>query len=140
MTASEVAVTVGGLAAIAWVNWYFFVARGAAVTASASGAGPQRTRIVVRGGYSPATVRVRAGRPVRLEFDRQETSGCTEEVVFPEFGIRTYLPAHQTTPIEFTPAEPGRYEFTCGMAMVRGTLIVERAGEGGAPQAQERTV
>lgn len=128
MTPAEVVVTVAGLAAIAWVNWYFFVARGQAVTAASGGAGPQRTRIVVRGGYSPATVRVEAGRPVRLEFDRQETSGCTEEVVFPDFGIRTYLPAHRTTPIEFTPNSPGRYEFTCGMAMVRGTLIVEPGG------------
>jgi len=68
---------------------------------------------------------VRAGRPVRLEFDRQETSGCTEEVVLPDFGIRTYLPAHKTTPVEFTPTRPGSYEFTCGMAMVRGKIIVE---------------
>jgi plastocyanin domain-containing protein len=88
----------------------------------------QRARIVVQGGYTPSTIRVMAGRPVRLEFDRQETSGCTEEVVLPQFGIRTYLPAHQTTPVEFTPQKPGRFEFTCGMAMVRGTILVERAG------------
>lgn len=124
MTGAEIAVTLAGLAAIGWVNWYFFLARGEAVTLAA-GSGPQRTRIVVQGGYSPATIRVRAGRPVRLEFDRQETSGCTEEVVFPDFGIRTYLPAHRTTPVEFTPTTPGRFEFTCGMAMVRGTLVVE---------------
>lgn len=124
MTAAEIAVTLGGLAAIAWVNWYFFLARGEAVSAAA-GPGPQLVRIVVEGGYRPSTVRVRAGRPVRLEFDRRETSGCTEEVVLPDFGIRTYLPAHRTTPIEFTPTTPGRFEFTCGMAMVRGTLVVE---------------
>ena len=124
MTAAEITVTLGGLAAIAWVNWYFFLARGATVSAAA-GPGPQRIRIVVEGGYTPATVRVRAGRPVRLEFDRRETSGCTEEVVLPDFGIRTYLPAHRTTPVEFTPTRPGRFEFTCGMAMVRGTLVVE---------------
>ena len=124
MTAAEITVTLGGLAAIAWVNWYFFLARGESVSAAA-GPGPQRIRIVVEGGYTPATVRVRTGRPVRLEFDRRETSGCTEEVVLPDFGIRTYLPAHRTTPVEFTPTRPGRFEFTCGMAMVRGTLVVE---------------
>ena len=37
---------------------------------------------------------LKAGRPVRLVFDRQETSGCSEEVVFGDFGIRRYLPAH----------------------------------------------
>ena len=124
MTTTEIIVTMAGLAAIGWVNWYFVLARGEAVTVAA-GTGPQRVRIVVQGGYSPSTIRVHAGRPVRLEFDRQETSGCTEEVVFPDFGIRTYLPAHRTTPVEFTPTTPGRFEFTCGMAMVRGTLVVD---------------
>jgi plastocyanin domain-containing protein len=131
MTAAELAVTALGFAAIGWVNWYFFLAgRGQAVAAVPAGPGPQRTRIVVAGGYTPSTVRVAAGRPVRLEFDRQETSGCTEEVVLPDFGIRTYLPAHKTTPVEFTPTRPGSYEFTCGMAMVRGKIIVEEQREG----------
>lgn len=130
MSTAELIVTLAGLAAIGWVNWYFFLAAGSAAVATAAGSGPQRTRIVVRGGYDPATVRVAAGRPVRLEFDRQETSGCTEEVVLPDFGIRVYLPAHKTTPVEFTPTRPGSYEFTCGMAMVRGKLIVEESRNG----------
>ncbi len=129
MTAGDLVVIAVGLGAIVWVNWYFFVAgRGAAVAAAAEG-GRQRTRIVVRGGYAPSVIRVEAGRPVRLEFDRRETTGCTEEVVLPDFGIRTYLPAHKTTPVEFTPTRPGSYEFTCGMAMVRGKLIVEERRE-----------
>jgi plastocyanin domain-containing protein len=130
MTGAELAVTAAGLAAIGWVNWYFFLAgRTQAMATVPAGPGPQRIRIVVSGGYSPSTVRVAAGRPVRLEFDRQETSGCTEEVVLPDFSIRTYLPAHQTTPVEFTPTRPGSYEFTCGMAMVRGKIIVEEQRE-----------
>ncbi len=126
MSALEVAITIGGIAAIAWVNWYFFLAGQAAV--SAGGTDVQRLRVVVRGGYTPSVVRVQAGRPVRLDFYRDETSGCTEEVVFPDFQIRTFLPAHETTAVEFTPGEPGTHEFTCGMGMVRGRLIVEPAG------------
>jgi plastocyanin domain-containing protein len=126
MTGAQLIVTVLGLAAIVWVNWYFFLAsRGAAVAAS-EGTGPQRVRVEVKGGYSPAVVRVQAGRPVRLEFHRDETSSCTEEVVLPDFGIRTFLPAYRTTPVSFTPAE-GSYEFTCGMGMVRGKIIAEKA-------------
>jgi len=82
-------------------------------------------RIAVRGGYDPATVRVKAGAPVRLVFDRQETAGCSEEVVFPAFGIRKFLPAGQPTPIEITPPSPGRYEFMCGMSMLRGAVVAE---------------
>jgi len=127
MTTAQVIVTLLGLAAIAWVNWYFFVAgRGVAAVATSDAGGPQRVRVEVKGGYSPAVVRVQAGRPVRLEFHRDETSSCTEEVVLPDFGIRTYLPAHRTTPVSFTPAE-GTYEFTCGMGMVRGKIVAEPA-------------
>ena len=127
MTTAQVVVTLLGFAAVVWVNWYFFVAgRGAAALATSEGVGPQRVRIEVKGGYSPAVVRVRAGRPVLLEFHRDETSSCTEEVVLPDFGIRTYLPPHRTTSVTFTPAE-GTYEFACGMGMVRGKIIAENA-------------
>jgi len=126
MTTSQIIVTLLGILAIAWVNYYFFAAgtRGP-VAATAEGSGPQRIRIEVKGGYSPALVKVRAGRPVRLEFFRNETNGCTEEVVLPDFGIRSFLPAHQSTPVEFTPTKAGNYEFTCGMGMVRGKVVVE---------------
>lgn len=124
MEASEWLVLAGGVAAILWVNWYFFFARGGGAAAVSRG-GAQEVEIVVRGGYSPSTVRVKRGSPVRLVFDRQETSGCSEEVVVGEFGIRKYLPAHERTTVEFTPTEGGTVEFTCGMSMMRGKVIVE---------------
>ena len=134
MSTVQIAVSLLGICAIAWINWYFFLAGSSAVAAVAAGVGPQRARIEVKGGYSPAVVRVRAGRPVRLEFYRDETSGCTEEVVLPDFGIRTFLPPYRTTPVEFTPERAGSYEFTCGMGMVRGRVIVEAVPSGGDRQ------
>ena len=128
MSSAQIAVTLLGLAAVLWVNWYFFVAgRGTAVAATVGAGGMQRILVEVKGGYAPAEIRVRAGAPVRLDFHRDETNPCTEEVVIPDFGIRAYLPAHRTTPVSFTPA-PGTYEFTCGMGMVRGTIIAEPGG------------
>jgi plastocyanin domain-containing protein len=114
-----------GVAAIAWVTWYFFAAEGPAASAAGAAGGTQEITVAVRGGYDPATIRVRAGRPVRLVFDRQETSGCSEEVVFGDFGIRRFLPPHQKTVVEITPATPGTYEFTCGMSMLRGRVVAE---------------
>lgn len=125
MNATDWLVVLGGLAAILWVNWYFFLAGRSVATVAASAGGTQEVTIEVRGGYEPSAVRVKAGAPVRLVFDRQETSGCSEEVVIPEFGIRRFLPAHQKTAVEITPREAGSYEFTCGMGMLRGRLIVE---------------
>ena len=125
LSATDWIVVVAGLAAIGWVNWYFFVASGSSAVAAPVGAGVPEVRITVRGGYDPATVRVPAGRPVKLVFDRQETSGCSEEVVFPAFGIRKFLPSGQPTAVEITPPAPGRYEFMCGMSMLRGTVVAE---------------
>jgi plastocyanin domain-containing protein len=128
MTSAQIIVSLLGLAAIAWINWYFFLAgRGGAVDATIEDAGMQRVRVEVKGGYTPALVRVRAGVPVRLEFHRDETNTCTEEVLLPDFGIRQYLPAHRTTSVSFTPGE-GTYEFTCGMGIVRGKIVAERNG------------
>jgi plastocyanin domain-containing protein len=121
-------VIAAGLGAIAWVNWYFFLAeRGLAhATVAANGAtGRQEVAVTVRGGYSPATIRTLAGQPVRLIFDRQESSSCSEEVVFPDFGVRRFLPENQKTTVEITPPTPGTYEFTCGMGMLHGRLIAE---------------
>ncbi len=117
-------VLLAAVAAIAWVNWYCFIAA-RATTATVSPSPSGEIRIVVQGGYSPRVVRVKAGQPVRLLFDRRESSSCSEEVVFPDFGIRRFLPASATTAIEITPPSPGRYEFMCGMSMLRGTLIAE---------------
>jgi plastocyanin domain-containing protein len=117
-------VVAAGAAAIAWINWYFFLAPRSAVTAAPS-AGVQAATVIVKGGYEPADIRVRHGLPVRLEFDRQETDSCSEEVVFPDFGIRRPLPAFTKTAIEFTPTDPGVYPFTCGMGMLHGTVTAE---------------
>ena len=68
---------------------------------------------------------VKQGQPVRLDFYRDETASCSEQVVFGDFGIARDLPAFQTTTIEFTPDKAGEFTFTCGMNMMRGKLVVE---------------
>jgi plastocyanin domain-containing protein len=72
-------------------------------------------------------VRLAAGKPALLVFDRREDSSCSEEVVIPALGIRRFLPAHQRTGIDVPATSAGTYEFTCGMGMLRGSLVVEEA-------------
>src|SRR5687767_14672453 len=120
MIGTDWLVILAGLAAITWVNWYFFIAGryGAPAIAGAGGGEiPQEQTITVDGGYSPAVIKVKAGRPVRLVFDRRDSGSCSEEIVFPDFGIRRFLPSGEKTVVEFTPAKAGRYDFTCGMSM-----------------------
>ena len=126
MDITEILVAAAGVLAIAGVLWYFFGERqGVAATATASGV--QEVKITVKGGYSPDVVVVKQGRPVRLDFYRDETASCSEQVVFGDFGIARDLPAYRTTPIEFTPDRSGEFTWTCGMNMLRGKLVVEPA-------------
>lgn len=79
----------------------------------------------VRGGYHPALVRVRAEEPIRIAFLREERAACSERVLFPAFGRSAMLPAGERVVVELPPSPPGRYEFTCALDMLRGTLVVE---------------
>ncbi len=82
-------------------------------------------RVVVKGEYSPNILRATVGERLRIHFDRQEDTQCTNEVVFEELNIRRKLPAFKTTTIEITPKESGEIHFSCGQGMVHGKLIVE---------------
>jgi len=122
--ASQVIVTVVGALLIAFILWFFLGSR-TAVAARPTGAGAQEIQVEVRGSYSPDRIEVEPGLPVRLVFTRREPNPCTDQVVFPDFGIVRDLPVGQQVPIEFTPDKSGEYEFHCGMNMVRGWLIVK---------------
>jgi len=125
MNGPDLIVIAAGVAGIVWVNWYFLYAgRSMVATASATSAAQEQT-IVVDGGYSPAVVRVKTGRPVRLVFDRRDSGSCSDEVVFPDFGVRRFLPTGKKTVIEVTAPKAGRYEFTCGMSMLHGAIVAE---------------
>ena len=82
-------------------------------------------RIRVQGGYQPNTIHTEAGVPLRLLFRREETSSCSEQVVFPAFGKSAMLPTGETVAVDLLPEAPGEYEFTCAMGMLHGRLIVE---------------
>ena len=124
MSGSDWVVLASAGAAIAWVNWYFFFAERSSATAVVGRSGAQEIEILVKGGYTPAVIHAREGTPIRLVFDRQETSSCSDEIVIGEFGVRKFLPAFQKTVVELTPTKPGRFEFTCGMGMLHGALVV----------------
>lgn len=127
MDTTEILVVIGGIVLIVFVLWYFFGEREAA-SAELSESGVQEIKVTVKGGYSPDVIVVKKDAPVRLNFYRDETSSCSEQVVFGDFGIVKDLPAFKTTPIEFTPDKTGEFTFACGMNMLRGKLIVEPNG------------
>jgi plastocyanin domain-containing protein len=124
MTTTQIIVTLVGFGVIAWIVWYFWLWKGETVSAQSGAGGVQVIDVTVKGGYQPAQITAEAGRPIRLNFTRRESTPCGEEVVLPEFGRRAHLPENKTVGIEVTPERPGEYEFTCGMNMYKGKLIV----------------
>ena len=118
-------VNLAGAALIAGIVWYFFLSRKSEAGSASSGSGVQEIHVTVKGGYSPEVIVARPGVPLRIHFRREETSPCSEEIVFPDFGIHQQLPAFETTVIDLPPAKAGSYRFACGMDMMRGTLKVE---------------
>jgi plastocyanin domain-containing protein len=125
MSATQIIVTLIGLGVIVWIVWYFWFWKGESFAATAGAGGLQEIDVTVKGGYQPAAIVVKAGRPVRLNFTRRESTPCGEEVVLPGFGKRAHLPEDKTVAVVVTPLEPGEYEFTCGMNMYKGKLIAE---------------
>ena len=124
MTVDQAIVTLAGLLAIVAVAWFFWGPRRDGVRAALTSAGVQEAMILVKGGYTPDAIIVEHGKPVRLNFRREETAACSEQVLFPDFGRSADLPAGTIVPIEFVPDEPGEYGFECGMGMLHGRLIV----------------
>jgi len=124
MDTTEIIVVLGGAGLIALVLWYFFGER-ESFAAAVNETGVQEIDVMVKGGYSPDVIAVKRGVPVRLNFYRDETSSCSEQVVLGDFGIARDLPAFKTTAVEFTPDKSGEFPFTCGMNMLHGKLVVE---------------
>jgi len=107
------------------IAWYFWFAPKERMLAKVSESGAQEVAITVKGGYTPDVIVVQKGRPVRLTFTRQESSACSEKVLFPDFNQNALLPEGEQVTLEFTPDKPGEYGFQCQMGMLRGRLIVE---------------
>ena len=125
MTWDRVLVNLIGTGSIAFIVWFFWLVKTKGVRAARSSAGYQEQMILVKGGYTPDVIVVEAGKPVRLNFVRQESASCSEMVLLPAFNKSASLPEGETVPLEFLPKEPGEYEFACQMGMLRGRIIVE---------------
>jgi plastocyanin domain-containing protein len=125
MTPDRWIFTLTALALVAFLVWFFWLKRTRGVRASETSGGYQEAMILVKGGYTPDAIIVRSGRPVRLNFRREETASCSDKVIFADFHKSVELPTGVTVPVELMPKEPGEFAFACPMGMFRGKLIVE---------------
>jgi len=106
---------------IAWL-WYAKKQTGVAARESS---GVQIFDILVKGVYSPAVIKAKFGKPIKINFTREESTECSRFVNFPDFKIRKELPQEKVVSIELNPENKGEYLFACDMSMYQGKLIVE---------------
>jgi plastocyanin domain-containing protein len=125
MTPDRWVVLITGLLLVALIIWFFWLKRSKGVRAAEMSGGYQEAMILVKGGYTPDTIIVSRGKPVRLNFRREETASCSDKVVFEHFGKSAELPTGELVAVELMPKEAGEFSFACPMGMLRGRLIVE---------------
>ena len=70
MTPDHLFVTALGLGLIGFIIWFFWLKRTKGMRAAETSGGYQEAMILVKGGYTPDTIIVRHGRPVRLSSPR----------------------------------------------------------------------
>lgn len=85
----------------------------------------QTASILINGGYSPAQIEVKQGKPVELTFTGGKNIGCGGTVVFRSLKISKDVAVGKSVVIKFTPKTKGEIPFTCGMGMLQGKVIVK---------------
>jgi len=125
MTPDRWIVLIAGLLLVAFIVWFFWLKRTKGVRAAETSSGYQEVMVLVKGGYTPDTIIVQRGKPVRINFRREETAGCSDKVIFADFQKSAELPTGELVAVELMPKEAGEFAFACPMGMFRGRLVVE---------------
>jgi plastocyanin domain-containing protein len=76
-------------------------------------------------GYQPNSLKLRRGIQAQVTFIRKVSVTCDTEVVIPEYEIKRALPLNEPVLIAFTPNKSGRFNFSCGVGMLHGSLVVQ---------------
>lgn len=84
----------------------------------------KKLTIIVDGGYKPNIIKIKQGVPVALTFIRKDANSCLEELIFPDYKIKEYLPMNVPVTITLNPPHPGKSGFHCGMNMFHGRIEV----------------
>lgn len=101
----------------------------APIEVQANAAGIQEfTLVITPGGYDPIRFAVKTGIPVRMHFRQLGQVGCGNTLIFPadppNYTTLQLKSESDEQVLEFTPGQPGEYQFTCGHQMYFGVMTV----------------
>lgn len=115
---------VSGLLIVA-IIWWFFGKHAERVGHATRAVDHQTATVVVKGGYSPATVVLKKGVPATINFDLKDSTACLSHVVFDQLGVDRDLTKQPQTKIEIPTDQAGDLDFACGMNMFHGKVVVK---------------
>lgn len=76
-------------------------------------------------GFTPESIEVPTGKPIRITFIRTTDQTCGTEAIFRELKIEKKLPLDEPVVVEI-PAQPaGVLNYECAMSMLKGRVIVK---------------
>jgi hypothetical protein len=75
-----------------------------------------------QGFYDPTIIEAKAGVPLEIAFGQGQ--GCLSAVLVPSANVNQDLTSGGAV-VKLPPMQPGEYEFSCGMHMVYGKIVVK---------------
>jgi hypothetical protein len=78
---------------------------------------------VTSSGFQPANLQIPSDQPVRLIVTRIGSDVCSEQLFFPNLGIKQDLAPDSVTVVDLPATGSGSYTMTCGMGMFAGQLL-----------------
>jgi Cupredoxin-like domain len=76
-------------------------------------------------GFTPKAIEAKAGKPLTLAFIRIDQENCGTEVQFPALNIKKDLPLGKVVTVDIPAEHAGEFNFSCGMEMLKGVVMVE---------------
>ncbi len=113
-------VTLLGIGLIGIIYWFFFGKKEETMEVK------EKLTITVDGGYKPNVIKIPKDKPVDLTFIRKDANTCLEELYFPDYKIKEYLPMNVPVTITLRPPHQGKSGFHCGMNMFHGRIEVTK--------------
>lgn len=90
--------------------------------AAADADGIQRITVDTSNGYNPNVIKLKAGVPAEITF--KQASGCMAQVMSEQLDFYEDLTTGDKT-VKLDGLTAGTYDFSCGMQMVFGQIVVE---------------
>ncbi len=120
MSLDKVLVIIFGTGLIGFIYWFFLGKK----EDETNNENNDENLVVVEGGYKPSVIFVEKNKPKTITFIRRDPNSCLEEIVFPDYKIKKYLPLSKEVKITLNPPHI-EGDFHCGMNMFFGKVKIK---------------